>query len=51
MDFDHDGDLDVACAAIGAIADIGPDGSEPALQFALESAEPRMVRAAFASTP
>ena len=45
----RDGDLDVACAAIGAMADIGPDGSEPALQFALDSAEPRMVRAAFAT--
>jgi HEAT repeat protein len=43
----HDRDLDVACAAIGAMAQLGPEGSEPALQFALESVEPRMVRAAF----
>jgi len=45
----HDRDLDVACAAIGAIAHIGPDGSEPALRFALESVDPRMIRAAFAT--
>ena len=45
----HDQDLDVACAAIGAIAHIGPDGSEPALRFALDSVEPRMIRAAFAT--
>ena len=45
----HDRDTDVACAAIGAIANIGPEGSEPALRFALESADPRMIRAAFAT--
>ena len=45
----HDRDLDVACAAIAAIAQIGPDGSEPALRFALESVEPRMIHAAFAT--
>jgi HEAT repeat protein len=45
----HDRDLDVACAAVGAIAHIGPDGSEPALRFALESVEPRMIRAAFST--
>ena len=45
----HERDLDVACAAIGAIAHIGPEGSEPPLRLALESVEPRMVRAAFAT--
>ena len=43
----HDQDVDVACAAIAAIAKFDADGAEPALRFALDSHDPRMLHAAF----
>jgi HEAT repeat protein len=45
----HDRDMDVACAAIAAISHVEPEGSEPALRFALDSLDTRMIRAAFAT--
>ena len=42
----HDQDVDVACAAIAAIAKFDADGAEPALRFALDSHDPRMLHAA-----
>jgi HEAT repeat protein len=45
----HDRDLDVSCAAVAALAQFEPHGSEPALRFALDSGEPRLMRAAFAT--
>ncbi|HEY4307611.1 MAG TPA: HEAT repeat domain-containing protein [Gemmatimonadaceae bacterium] len=45
----HDSDVDVACAAIAAMAKFDPEGSESALRFALDSHDRRLVRAAFAT--
>lgn len=45
----RDRDVDVACAAISAMAKVDAEGSEPSLRFALESRDRRLARAAFAT--
>lgn len=45
----RDPDIDIACAAITAIGAFEPGGSESMLRLALESHEPRVLRATFAT--
>lgn len=45
----HDRDLDVVCAAITALGAFDSTGSESALRVALDSPEPKVLRAAFAT--